>query len=36
MEYFALILNRSFLIFISDEGLRGGKFTGTVTNAASA
>jgi hypothetical protein len=32
MEYFALILNRSFLIFISDEGLRGWKFTGPVTS----
>jgi hypothetical protein len=31
MEYFALILNRSFLIFISDEGLRGWKFTGPVS-----
>ncbi len=31
MEYFALILNRSFLIFITDEGLRGWKFCGPVT-----
>jgi len=31
MEYFALILNRSFLIFMTDEGLRGWKFSGSVT-----
>ena len=31
MEYFALILNRSFLVFITDEGLRGWKFTGPVS-----
>jgi hypothetical protein len=31
MEYFALILNRSFLVFISDDGLRGWKFSGPVT-----
>jgi hypothetical protein len=31
MEYFAVILNRSFLIFITDEGLQGWKFTGPVT-----
>jgi hypothetical protein len=31
MEYFALILNRSFLVFITDEGLRGWKFVGPVS-----
>ncbi len=31
MEYFAVILNRSFLVFITDEGLRGWKFIGPVT-----
>jgi hypothetical protein len=30
MEYLAIILNRSFLVFITDEGLRGWKFTGPV------
>ena len=34
MEYFALILNRSFLIFITDEGLRGWKFCGPVTTSS--
>lgn len=32
MEYYALILNRSFLIFITDEGLRGWKFRGLVSS----
>ena len=31
MEYFALILNRSFLVYITDDGLRGWKFCGPVT-----
>jgi hypothetical protein len=31
MEYFALILNRSFLVFITDVGLQGWKFSGPVT-----
>ena len=33
MEYFAVILNRSFLIFITGEGLRGWKFRGPVTTS---
>jgi hypothetical protein len=32
MEYFALILNRSSLVFITDEGLHGWKFHGTVSS----
>jgi hypothetical protein len=32
MEYFALILNRSFLVFITDEGLRCWKFHGLVSS----
>jgi hypothetical protein len=32
MEYFALILNRSFVVFITPEGLRGWKFCGPVGN----
>jgi hypothetical protein len=32
MEYFALILNRSFVIFLVAEGLRGWKFSGPVAN----
>ncbi|MEP6715822.1 MAG: hypothetical protein ABJC09_09610 [Terriglobia bacterium] len=31
MQYFALVLNRSFLVFITDEGLQGWKFAGPVT-----
>jgi hypothetical protein len=31
MEYFALIFNRSFLVFITDMGLQGWKFSGPVT-----
>ena len=30
MEYFALIMNRSFLVFITNDGLRGWKFSGPV------
>ena len=33
MEYFALILNRSFVVFIADEGLLGWKFSGPVSAA---
>jgi hypothetical protein len=32
MEYYALILNRSFLVFITDEGLRVWKFCGSVSS----
>jgi len=32
MEYFALMLNRSFLVFITDEGLRCWKFHGVVSS----
>jgi hypothetical protein len=32
MEYYALILNRSFLVFITDEGLRVWKFRGSVSS----
>ena len=32
MEYFALILNRSFLIFLTDEGLHGWRFHGAVSS----
>ena len=32
MEYFALILNRSFLVFITNEGLRCWKFHGLVSS----
>lgn len=32
MEYFALILNRSFLVFITDDGLRCWKFYGLVSS----
>jgi hypothetical protein len=31
MEYFALILNRSFLVFLEDEGLRCWKFAGPTS-----
>jgi hypothetical protein len=34
MEYFALILNRSFLVFITDDGLRGWKFVGVVSTSS--
>jgi hypothetical protein len=34
MEYFALILNRSYLVFITPEGLHGWKFTGPVSTAS--
>ncbi len=33
MEYFALILNRSFLVLITDDGLRGWKFSGPVSTS---
>lgn len=33
MEYFALILNRSFVVLIADQGLLGWKFSGPVTPA---
>src|ERR1700690_321957 len=33
MEYFALILNRSLLVFVTDEGLQGWKFSGPVTTS---
>ena len=32
MEYFGLVLNRSFLIFITEGGLRGWKFHGVVSS----
>lgn len=32
MEYFALILNRSFLVFITDDGPRMWKFQGVVSS----
>lgn len=32
MEYFALILNRSYLVFITEEGLRGWRFRGVVSS----
>jgi hypothetical protein len=34
MEYFALILNRTFVVFIAPEGLYGYKAIGPVTTAA--
>jgi hypothetical protein len=34
MEYFALILNRSFLVFVTNNGLRGWKFSGPVSAGA--
>jgi len=33
MEYYALILNRTFLVFIAPEGLYGWKVSGPVTTA---
>jgi len=32
MEYFALILNRSYLVFITEAGLRGWRFRGVVSS----
>jgi hypothetical protein len=32
MEYFAVIMNRSFVIFITDDALRGWKFHGMVSS----
>ncbi|MBZ5590806.1 MAG: hypothetical protein LAP39_01115 [Acidobacteriia bacterium] len=32
MEYFALILNRSFLVFITEDGLRSWQFRGVVSS----
>jgi hypothetical protein len=32
MEYYALVLNRSFLVFITDEGLQGWRFHGPVSS----
>jgi hypothetical protein len=34
MEYFACILNRSFLVFITPDGLHCGKFAGPVSTGS--
>lgn len=36
MEYYALILNRSFVVFTFPQGLYGWKFSGPVTNRDSS